>query len=120
MRRRVMSSNTCSARAFSTGTASRIWPSMSRAKPLTTWPAPSGNWSLPSSTRVFGLKNSICTRVSATPAATSTSIRSDCRRTGCSAPATTSAGGRQPPGGGATELRPRLGQRAGAWRRGRR
>ena len=51
--------------------------------------------------RAFGLKNSICTRVSATPAATSTSTFSARSRTGCSAPCTTSVGGRH---GGAISI----------------
>ena len=98
-----MSSNTCCARAFSTGTAARSRPSTSRAKPLTTWPGASGNWSLPSRMRLLGLKKTICTRVSAAPPATSTSTCSEASRTGCSAPCTCSIGARQVETGGVTE-----------------
>lgn len=55
MRARVTSSNTCSPRAFSTGTASRIAPSTSIAMPTMPWPGSNGNSSSPSSTRAFGL-----------------------------------------------------------------
>ena len=72
----------------------------SRSRP---GPGASGNWSLPSRTRLLGLKKTICTRVSAAPPATSTSTCSEASRTGCSAPCTWSIGARQVETGGVTE-----------------
>jgi hypothetical protein len=109
-----MSSNTCSARAFSTGTgvahlavdvegeAAHHLAGAERELELAFEDA-----------RVGGLKNSMLHPLSATPAATSTSTRSDCRRTGWSAPGDDerrrSPAARRRRG----ELRARLRQRAG-------
>ncbi len=53
--RRAISSNTWRPRSLGTGTASRISPLISSAKPLICWPSASGNCSSPSSTRRFGV-----------------------------------------------------------------
>src|SRR5690554_3693218 len=83
--RRSMDSNTWRARSFSTGTASRMRPSMSSANPTTLWPGCSGNSSRPSSTRELGLWKVMSMVVCAMPAATSIAIAADASRTGTSA-----------------------------------
>ena len=80
------SPRTPGGRGPGTGTASRISPLISSAKPLICWPSASGNCSSPSSTRRLGLWNSSVIRVWAMPACTSPSMRA-CRKPAAQPPA---------------------------------
>ena len=81
---RVISSNTTSPRALSTGTASRSLPFTSIAIPTTACPSWSGNCSSPSSWRAFGLKKVSVTSVSALRPLICVSMRTARSATGAS------------------------------------